>query len=297
MAAAVTAAASTPWSAGGSVRELELGDHLCHLFGGDEELLSVAADAVSGGLDRQQKVLVFAHRWGPEHVDRELAKLVPGWFRAVAGRQVEIHRSSDVYLPDGGFDPESRLHGLLGSAARAREGGYAGLRVVAEMGWAAAPVTGSELVYSYEAWLNPVVAAERMVVLCLYDRRLFDLSELSRASSVHPMTTGQAALRCRRQDDWSVELIGQVDATNHDALASVIAPLVDIEATVTIDATELFFADVSAARLLVTTAMARLAQPTVIKCVEPLTGLLRSMAGAGVPGLAIRDQAASEAGA
>ena len=81
------------------------------------------------------------------------------------------------------------------------------------------------------AWINPVIAAERMAVLCLYDRRLFDLNELSRASAVHPITTGQAALcwapgrpLCRRDR--------QVDATNHDALASVIAPLVDLEESV-----------------------------------------------------------------
>ena len=284
-----------PWSAGGSVRELELGDHLCHLFGADDELLSVAADVVSDGLSGEHQILIFAHRWGPEQLDYELKELIPGWPAAVSSGQVEVHRSAEAYLPDRRFDPEARLQALLRCAAQARESGYGGLRVVAEMGWAATPTTGTELVYSYEAWLNPVIAAEEMAVLCLYDRRLFDLSQLSQATSVHPITTGQAALRCRQADGNTVVLIGQVDASNHNALASVIAPLVDIEMPVTIDATELCFADVSAARLLVTTAMARLGQQTMIQCVEPLAGLLRSMTRANVPGLVIRNQPRGEA--
>lgn len=284
-----------PWSGGGSVRELGLGDHLCHLFGDDDDLLSVAAEAVSGGLDRRHRILIFAHRWGPEQFDYELKELVPGWPAAVSSGQIEVQRSGDAHLPNGKFDPDARLQALLRSSSGARDSGYEGLRVVAEMGWAAAPTTGVELVYSYEAWINPVVAAEPIAVVCLYDRRLFDLGQLSQASAVHPISTGQAALRCRCPDDGCLVLTGQVDATNHGALGSFIAPVVDREQPVTIDATELFFADVSAARLLVTTAVARLGERTVIDCVEPLTSLLRSMAGGNVPSLVIRDKTPREA--
>ncbi|HKE51860.1 MAG TPA: MEDS domain-containing protein, partial [Actinomycetes bacterium] len=195
---------SAPWSAGGSVRELGLGDHLCHLFGADDELLSVVADAVSGGLAGHHQILIFAHRWGPEQLGYELKELVPGWPAAISGEQIEVHRSADSYLLDGRFDPEACVQALRRSVSRARANGYDGLRVVAEMGWAATPTTGTELVYSYEAWINPVIAAEPMAALCLYDRRLFDLSELAQASSVHPITTGQAALRCRCPDERSV---------------------------------------------------------------------------------------------
>ncbi|WP_433795838.1 MEDS domain-containing protein [Actinoplanes sp. CA-252034] len=263
----------------GMLGRLRPGDHACVVVDDDDVRRRSLATYVSAGLRDDERILYFGA--DPQRLADEL-----GLHDAVARGQIEMATPEDSYLAGGRFDPEATMEGWRSEAARARADGYRGLRAIGDMSWAAAPVPGAERLAWYEANVNRVFAERQAMAICLYDRRLFSAADLQRVTWAHPAavddTTSQdaePALRfARTVDPPGVRLQGEAGLSNRQALRAVLDRLVDDapgdRSPVTVDVSELRFADAATVRILLEAAVAGAPRLRVAGCSPGLRRLL-----------------------
>ncbi len=187
---------------------------------------------------------------------------------------------------------------MAGHIAAARREGWPGLRVLGEMAWAAADGrAGMRRLAQFEADFNRLFIDDYAMALCAYNRRLFTPAELSEVCASHPGTVapGRAAdwnpmLRMRHSSvPFGVSLSGEADASNQRSLAAVLKALLTEAGgrTLTIDATDLRFADVSTARQIVHAAEASEGGVHVVGASPTLEWLLSFVPSRPVPKLTV----------
>ncbi|GIH40203.1 hypothetical protein Mco01_32030 [Microbispora corallina] len=274
---------------------LSPGDHVCRVYGEEGQRAETVAGFVRGGVKRGHKVVYFAVR-SPGAVLEELAS------RGVDGRvlcdrgQFEVARAGDGYLTSDGFDVGTAIAGWEREIARAREGGYTGLWAMGDMAWAAGDGAVAERLLRYEREATRFFSRDDALALCLYDRRIFPEEELDAIAAVHPSTLEPAddadwapLLRMRRTSrPLGLRLIGEADASNRHALAATLASLAgDLPLTdepLTLDLTELRFADAAVARLLIRTARVLPTGMRIAGCPSGVARLLTLLGGGWIPG-------------
>ncbi|MFC4058939.1 MEDS domain-containing protein [Planomonospora corallina] len=250
-----------------AVDRLAPGDHICWTFRTDDERLTTMLEFVGAGLGAGEKVLCFTEEIAPRTLRSALADLGVDIEAAGARGQARFHTADASYLATGRFDAEAVLDGWHRQLAEARQEGYTGLRVIADMTWAARrpQVDGAERLAWYEARASRIFADAYATVVCMYDQRLFPGDRLRDIAAAHP-----AAVSPRTADDWHPQLrlvrtadpaglclIGEADRSCRDALEAVLAGLAEDLPTggpVTVDVSRLAFADVGCAAALARTA-------------------------------------------
>jgi hypothetical protein len=130
-------------------------------------------------------------------------------------------------LGGGPLDRAAMYTALRTAAAAAREEGYRGLRLVADMDWLATPAPSAAEVAAYELLLDEVVTDLGATVVCAYRPESFDADTIAEAVAVHPATSGPVPVdpgfrfRNVRGPVWDVH--GEVDLFNADAFARALA--------------------------------------------------------------------------
>ncbi|MEO3814540.1 MEDS domain-containing protein [Sphaerisporangium sp. B11E5] len=281
------------------IERLRPGDHVCVTYEDDEQRRAALVGSAQAGVRRHHKLLYFAGR-PQETVVAELEAGGVDARRMLDVGQFQVRSTAEGYLVAGRFEPEAVIGGWVREIDTARDRGYAGLRVIGDMTWAAARVPGGERLEWYEAEVNRVFAGGYAMALCQYDRRLFSPERLGRLSAAHPCTFSPNApfgwrplLRVLRTGDPpGLRLAGEIDASNRGALAATLAGLADdfpaVRVPLTLDVERLRFADAAAARLLVRAAGSVPMGVRFAGCSPPLVRLLK-LAGydphlAGRPG-------------
>ncbi|GII24771.1 MEDS domain-containing protein [Planosporangium mesophilum] len=289
-----------------AVERLQRGDHACWLYSDEPQRLTATARYVQAGLDGGEKVLLLTESIRPDALLAGLdAHGVDGAAPTRSG-QLEIITADEAYLATRGFDPEVMIAGWPGVIASARDGGWSGLRVAADMSWALrATVDDSRLAW-YEAHVNAVFSDTYTTVVCQYDRSRFPATELRRISAAHPATIPVGADGAwepllhvtRMTDPPGLRLSGEVDMSNRPAVAATlydgIADGAHSGREFVVDVAALRFADVATAELLVAAARTGPAGLAVVGCSPALARMMTWVAeadGAGaeaaVPGLRI----------
>jgi anti-anti-sigma regulatory factor len=275
-----------------TVDDLQLGDHVCWTVRDDEQCVELAARSITAGLREGHRVTFLAESLLPAALLAALAARGVATADSLGSGQLQVSVARDTFLPAGRFDPVATIELLAGQITEARDEGWAGLRLVGDMGWAMGTVPGVEHLEWYEAQVNPLCVAGGALAICVYDRRLFSGDELRSAASAHTASTTVAAgaeweqlLRIRRIfDPPGLRLIGEADLSNRRALASVLTTLIDQPADrdrpLVIDIGELRFADGAAASLMVRAAAASPTGMRIIGCSPALARLL-DLVGAG----------------
>ncbi|GAA1795475.1 hypothetical protein HC028_18420 [Planosporangium flavigriseum] len=269
-----------------AVERLRRGDHACWLYDNEPQGLTVVARYVQVGLDGGEKVLLLTDSVRPEALLAGLdAHGVDGDGCARSG-QLEIVTADDAYLATRGFDPETMIASWTGTIGAARDGGWAGLRVAADMSWALRPTVDASRLAWYEAHVNSVFSDDYTTVVCQYDRRRFPASELRRVAAAHPATMPVGAdgdweplLHLTRMTDQpGLRLSGEADVSNHEAIAATLYDTIVATAHTgrefVVDVTELRFADAATADLLVTAARACPAGLAVVGCSRTLAQMM-----------------------
>jgi len=105
-------------------------------------------------------------------------------------------------------------------AAKAREEGFTGMRVLADMRWTLAfPALLSQLA-AFELRLDEVVAELGATVVCVYGESNHARRDLAEVVAVHPLTSGMPAadpgFRIWNLDRGTWEIAGEVDESNVD---------------------------------------------------------------------------------
>jgi hypothetical protein len=104
---------------------------------------------------------------------------------------LNIFKAENVYCPNGQFDPQEIISGMVPRYEKAKQTGYKGMRSCGEMSWALRGIPGSDQVLEYEALINTVVSDFPFTGMCLYDARLFSGDTLFKVLQVHPYMIAQ----------------------------------------------------------------------------------------------------------
>ncbi|MEV6298994.1 MEDS domain-containing protein [Actinoplanes sp. NPDC051861] len=241
----------------GLLDRLRPGDHVCLLVD-DEPLRTRSLVAFMRAGLRDQNRVIYQGRGG-EQVEAEL--IAQGVDVATLRRrdQLRITLTGPSYVRGERFDPVATLATWRAEAARARDDGYLGMRAVGDMSWASRPIPGTEQLAWYEAQVNRLFAEGFATGVCLYDRSLFDVSQMRGVIRSHPSTVTTETdprliplLRATRiTDPLGLRLEGEADLSNRQALQAVVEHLVEESAdTLTLDVSDLRFADAAAVRAL-----------------------------------------------
>lgn len=257
----------------GSFADLQLGDHLCLPVSSDTERLGGTAEFTDLGQRRDGKVIIFSDTETPDELTAHLPTLLPDAAAALATGQVKVVPCREIYLAGGAFDAYRTLTGFIAQVELAVTQGYSGLWVAVDMAWSLPGLPDTHALVAWEAATNATIAEHPVTAMCVYDRTRFGPALLDGVSKAHPMTPGQAPLRfARTTDPPGLMLSGEVDLTNHDALAALLGALHTVPGHITIDAAALRFADLRAADLL---SGVRAARPRGETTITGSTGLNR----------------------
>jgi anti-anti-sigma regulatory factor len=239
------------------VGQLVLGDHVCWTFDDDDERLDTAALFVATGVKRRHRVLYFTESLTRREVLAGLGDREIDVDPLLSTGQLEVVPAGDSYLAGGEFRAGAMVSLLAQHVHRARRDGFTGLRVAGDMTWALRDDDDVAELSRYETQLNHLLLDGGLLVLCLYDHRVFSRRQLEPLVSAHPSTadpSGSAGwsslLRIRRTPE-RVHLVGEADISNRAALAAVLARLSEGHPhSIGLDISELTFADIGTANML-----------------------------------------------
>ena len=268
------------------------GDHVCWSFPDDAERRRVAVAYVRAGLRERHQVVYLAAAVDP---DTALAELTAGGVdtaAAVRAGGLRVVDGNQVYLGGGAFDRVAVDAFWRAEIARADRDGYAGLRALGDMAWAARPVPGIGQLPAYEAEVNRAYANGYAMAVCLYDRRLFGEVALAAIGRAHPATVtprtsrlGVPLLRMARHPA-GLRLSGEADLSNREALAAVLTHAVeDGGPQVTLELSGLRFADANACELVVAAGRAAAGRLRIAGATGSVRRLLVLQGADEVPGL------------
>jgi len=275
---------------------LEPGDHVCWTFDSEPSRLDATAGFVRSGIRAEHKIVYYTADLAPADVIAGLTER--GIDAAGMARigQLEVATAAETYLAGGRFDLAACIDGWADTCARAQAEGFAAMRVVGDMGWAADGVPRTEDLAHYEARVNAIYAEGYAMAVCQYDRRKFSPDQLRLLASAHPGTMHTDAhdraaplLRIRYAGPAALRLIGDCDLSNRAAVEAVLAALSAEAArhqrTAQLDLSELHFADSATAGALLEFAALTPSGVRIIGCRPGLAELLDLFGGAQVGNL------------
>jgi len=168
--------------------ELALDDHICMIYDTEEEHARVLTPYLRTGLERGEKVVYLADYTSGATLMGYLAKAGMDVHKYQSRGQFCVHAASQVYLPNGSFDPVAMIQFLGDATKKALAEGFRGLRATGEMTWVLEGRPGCDRILEYEARTNEFFRPGcRAAGLCQYRRSRFDGRTLLGILNTHPV--------------------------------------------------------------------------------------------------------------
>jgi anti-anti-sigma regulatory factor len=281
------------------VSQMRPGDHLCLVYASDEERVRIRTTFVANGLGARHKVVCFVDGDGPDAVTDPLAEAGIDVGAALASGRLTVFTSAKSYLASGSLDPEDMAELLWETLAAARQAGYDGLRVVGDMGWAAAQSLDPATLLDFESRIATVFATGEAMAVCEYDARAFDPARLAGIQRAHggkvmldPVYEDAQLCVTHIASSSTLRLYGSVDVTNAESFGAVLRGSRPRDAELVVDAYRLDFIDVRGMRELLVAATALRAERKALVLVNAphqLRCLMGLMGWDSAPGLLMRD--------
>lgn len=215
-----------------SVGALSPGAHAAFLYSSAAEQADTLQTFVGAALHANHRVVYVGDGEYGEHALKAYGE---GGVRAIASGQFMIENSANTYMAGGRFDAKRMLAHYNAALADALSEGYSGLRVAADMGWAAAGLDGKEQLVAYERTLDRALDGRPAVVLCQYDRRLFDEDILAALAAAHMHSAHPDPLHHSRQlrvmrtyEPHGVQISGEIDVLNRRAFRDALLHVVSL---------------------------------------------------------------------
>ena len=265
-------------------------------FTDGEERLDLVAAFVRGGLRAGHKVVCWTDAIEPDGLAVQLAdrSVRPG--AAMRRGQLRLSPVSDSLLGAGAVTAAAMVEVLSGELDAAAREGYPGLRITADMAWAARPVGGVEELIAFETKVADLFADGRLCLICQYDRERFDAVTLAFAAKAHPKTVAAQVyyehplLRiCRQYSPPGVRVAGQLDYRQRDVLEQALGESLRLDRNPQVNLTQLDYIDGACAAVVVAAAM-RLprSRRMTVRC-QRLVATVLDLVGAGsAPGLRVQ---------
>jgi hypothetical protein len=243
-----------------SVDQLNPGDHACLTFSDEEERLDIVAAFVRDGLSAGHRVLCYTAAYPPAELHGRLVNRGVPAASAVQPDQLQL-RPTQEWLAGAGFQPVRVLDELTVAIDRAGVDGYPGVRVAADMGWAAEPVLGVEHLVTFEKQVNQLFAEARVTAVCQYDRQQFDAVTLASTTAVHSCAVAATVYHddpvlriCRQHSPGGIRVSGELDYTALGPLRDALTEAVRLGAHLNVNLRQLRFIDAASAGALVQAA-------------------------------------------
>ena len=243
-----------------SLAGVSAGDHVCCAFCDEDDQRGLvkrfAVDALAHGM----RLLYVTYGSSEARVTAALAEagIDVGGLRDAG--QIELRRAADLYLADGGFDPDRQIGRLAREVEGAHADGFPALAVTAEMCWAIDSRTDPERLVAYERAVGRLFDRGEVAALCQYDALALSDELRSQLDGAHPLsiatgpagtvaTCGPASFAELAGVD-GLRLAGEIDALSAPYMRARIREHLDAGGDLLLDLAELTFLDVAAARTL-----------------------------------------------
>lgn len=157
--------------------------------------------------------------------------------------------------------------------AKAREEGFQGVRLLADMEWFLARSPLPAQLTAYELRLDELVAELDATVVCVY-RGDNDAPRLAEMVAIHPLTSGQPptdlGFRLWNIDRGTWEIAGEVDESNVDAFGRALSAAAALGPVRRLRCAGLRFISAAGIRVLVEVALAHPGQAMMIQNASPI---------------------------
>jgi anti-anti-sigma factor len=224
---------------GGAIGEVRVSGHVCWVVDGPGSYVTSAAGLLTEGIGLKHKPAVFGP---PGKVLDEVAAMTA----ATALDPMTVYRgfgnSGDPGPSGGKLDPAVFCGLLRAYAAQALDGGYRGLRVVADMDWLLPFRPETAQIVNLELQLDRLVAELDVTLVCAYRTSSFDT-----AAIVSALTAQRFRLTAAGPRSW--QLSGEIDLQARDTFEAALGAVASLGDCV-IDVSGLRFVDVSGMRTL-----------------------------------------------
>jgi anti-anti-sigma factor len=188
---------------------------------------------------------------GPEAED--VVRSVEPMSSMVSDGSLSVAPFQSVY-PDGRRLPDAeQWAAYAGAVAQAREGGFAGLRVLAEVTSLAGSGDGWLAHSHWESYADRRMAGDSLAALCCFDRNALSPEGLAAIASAHPVVDRRLGdlvpFRLFSRHD-ALAVAGELDAFSSDTLRHLLRPYGGLPVEQTLDLEELTFIDHNGVRVL-----------------------------------------------
>ncbi len=167
--------------------QLDQTRHVCAFFNNDEEEYRVLLPFIRDGFQCGHKAI---HVVNPEQRQDHIQRLGAVGIDATAAQQsgqLELLINSDVYLPDGRFDPDRMISAFEQLASGNSGEGYPLSRICCRMDWTVKNQSHVDDVIEFEARVNDVWRRHEDAVICTYHLGQFRGDEVIDIMRTHPM--------------------------------------------------------------------------------------------------------------
>jgi len=149
------------------VGEVPWGTHFCQFYQTSQDLLDVLVGYFRHGLeDNEFCMWITSEPLGVKDARRALGQAVPDLDERERRGQIEVLDYRQWYAIDGVFDADRVLRGWVEKERAALERGYEGLRLTGNTFWL--EKADWKAFADYEAVVDNVIGAHRMLALCTY---------------------------------------------------------------------------------------------------------------------------------
>jgi len=167
------------------IDEIRPGTHMCALYSGPAERDSLLFSFLREGIREGDKCLCLIDDADPAAVREQLEGRQNG-HAPRRSEQLDVDRTSEVYVQSGRFSVEQMVSFLSGRLSRAAESDFPRLRAAGEMSWVLPQPGGVEDFFVYESALNKIIEAKPAVFMCMYDLQRFGVPMLVDVIKTHP---------------------------------------------------------------------------------------------------------------
>lgn len=211
---------------------LQAGDHVGWIVRDREEFARLTSRHLGHGSAEGDKLFLFSPDGGLEQM---------------VGDEVTVLDPGQTFLDGGALDPEVMFGHFREQHGLAREQGFRGLRVVADMDWLlrVRPTPAAAVLVDFEQRLDEFVADTEAVIVCAYRPESFAAAELAEVMCVHPHARGTVSEPVGFQvwsgggDVW--QLRGDIDVNGVRALRERLRSAAAGKREVALDLTDVRF--------------------------------------------------------
>jgi hypothetical protein len=167
--------------------QLDQTRHVCAFFNTAEEEYRVLLPFIRDGLQCGHKAI---HVVNPDQRQDHLQRLAEGGIDPTAAQQsgqLELRINSEVYLPDGRFDPDRMIAAFEQLASGNSAAGYPLSRICCRMDWTVKDQSHVDDVIEFESRVNDVWSRHEDAVICTYHLGQFRGNEVIDIMRTHPM--------------------------------------------------------------------------------------------------------------